>query len=80
MTKLKRALKKGWKMIKCELKDIVVSLQEISKFCADLYRKIKKLKTASDDDVNAMAALAYIVDDYLTKIDDRVDEINARDT
>ena len=65
-------------MIKCELKDIVVTLQETSKFCADLYRKIKKLKTATDDDVNAMAALAYMADDYLTKIDNRVDEINER--
>jgi len=66
-------------MIKCELKDVVASLQEMSQFCAGLYRKIKKLKTASDDDVNAMAAFVYMVSDYLTKIDDRVDEINARD-
>lgn len=65
-------------MIKCELKDIDAALQATSKFCTDLRRKIKKLKTASDDDVNAMAALAYMVDDYLTKIDNRVDEINER--
>lgn len=64
-------------MIKCELKDIDEMLQETSKFCADLRRKIKKLKT-TDDDVNAIAAYAYMVDDYLTKIDNRVDEINDR--
>ena len=65
-------------MIKCELKDIDEALQATSKFCAYLRRKIKKLKT-TDDDVNAMAAFVYTASDYLTKIDDRVDEIADRD-
>ena len=65
-------------MIKCELKDVDEMLQETSKFCADLRRKIKKLKT-TDDDVNVIAALVYTATDYLNKIDDRVDEINDRD-
>ena len=64
-------------MIKCELKDIDEALQATSKFCAYLRRKIKKLKT-TDDDVNAMAAYVYTASDYLTKIDNRVDEINER--
>ena len=64
-------------MIKCELKDVDEMLQATSKFCTELRRKIKKLK-ATDDDVNAMAVFVYTAYDYLTKIDDRVDEINER--
>ena len=65
-------------MIKCELKDIDAALQTTSKFCTELRRKIKKLKTTHDD-VNAIVAYVYMASDYLTKIDNRVDEIVARD-